>query len=125
MKRYKLIIATAISMFSAFTHAHLGNDSASIGAMVNNGMMNQIPRTNYSYAPTTVIPLNVRLTSTSWYAYPAGNNGGANNSGVCQQQLISSGMAAQGWILSGTDYCTDDGGTCTVDGLKCYAVKPM
>jgi len=125
MKIYKLIIATAISMFSAFTHAQLSRDSSTIGGMVNNGMLSVIPNKNYSSAPTKIIQMNIRLISTSWYAFPGGNNSGANNSGACQQQLNTSGMAAQGWILSGTDYCTEDNGTCTVDGLKCYAVKPM
>ena len=102
----------------------LNKDSASVGAIANNGMSNGFPKANYSNAPTKVIPINNRLISTSWYAFPPGNYGGANNSSVCQQQLNSSGMAAQGWVLSGTDYCTEDNQNCTVDGLKCYAVKP-
>ena len=125
MKRYKLLIATAISMFSAFSHAQLNQDSTTIGGMVNNGMLNTIPNTNYASAPRTIIHMNIRQISTSWYAFPGGNNSGANNSEVCQQQLNISGMAVQGWILSGTDYCTEDNGTCTVDGLKCYAVKSL
>lgn len=100
-------------------------DSTSIGAMANNGMLDLIPKKTNTSAPTYTTYMNIRLISTSWYAFPGGNNSGANNAGVCQQQLNNSGMAAQGWILSGTDYCTEDNGTCTVDGLKCYAVKPM
>jgi hypothetical protein len=124
----KLIIITLFACLSAqaqYIPSPNNKDSSTIGGMVNNGMLSVIPNKNYSSAPTKIIQMNIRLISTSWYAFPGGNNSGANNSGVCQQQLNTSGMAAQGWILSGTDYCTEDNGTCTVDGLKCYAVKPM
>lgn len=46
-----------------------------------------------------------------------------NYGNACQIYLNNSGLASQGWMLTGSDACTEDDDRCTIDNLKCYAVK--
>lgn len=50
--------------------------------------------------------------------------GSGNNYGdACQNSLVSSGMSKQGWVATGSDACTEDNQTCTVDNVMCFAIK--
>lgn len=50
--------------------------------------------------------------------------GSGNNYGdVCLSSLNSNGLTAQGWIATGSDACTEDNQNCTVDNVRCYAVR--
>lgn len=50
--------------------------------------------------------------------------GSGNNYGdVCLSSLNSNGLTAQGWVATGSDACTEDNQTCTVDNVRCYAVR--
>lgn len=50
--------------------------------------------------------------------------GSGNNYGdVCLSSLNSNGLTAQGWVVTGSDACTEDNQTCTVDNVRCYAVR--
>lgn len=40
---------------------------------------------------------------------------GSNYGDICQSNINSNGMAAQGWVASGSDACTEDGNNCSVD----------
>jgi len=48
---------------------------------------------------------------------------GDNYGDICQASLNSSGLNAQGWVVTGSDACTEDNKTCTVDNVKCFAVR--
>jgi competence protein ComGC len=48
---------------------------------------------------------------------------GSNYGNICQNYINNNGLAAQGWVVTGSDACTEDGGTCTTDNVKCFAVK--
>ncbi|QMD48524.1 shufflon system plasmid conjugative transfer pilus tip adhesin PilV [Citrobacter freundii] len=50
-------------------------------------------------------------------------SGGSNYGDICQSYINNSGMAAQGWVSSGSDACTEDGNTCSVDNVLCYAIR--
>lgn len=64
---------------------------------------------------------------------PAGKNalerrtwsvGSGNNYGdACQASLNSQGLAALGWVATGSDACTEDNQNCTVDNVRCFAVR--
>ena len=64
---------------------------------------------------------------------PAGKNalerrtwsvGSGNNYGdACQASLNSQGLTALGWVATGSDACTEDNQTCTVDNVRCFAVR--
>lgn len=50
--------------------------------------------------------------------------GSGNNYGdACLSSLNSKGLAAQGWVATGSDACTEDNQTCTVDNVRCFAVR--
>ncbi|MFY2610544.1 shufflon system plasmid conjugative transfer pilus tip adhesin PilV [Achromobacter ruhlandii] len=42
---------------------------------------------------------------------------------ICQAQLDAGGMAADGWIATGSDACSEDGEECTSDGVRCFAIR--
>ncbi|WP_200599064.1 shufflon system plasmid conjugative transfer pilus tip adhesin PilV [Klebsiella variicola] len=48
---------------------------------------------------------------------------GSNYGDICQSNINSNGMAAQGWVASGSDACTEDGNTCSVDNVRCFAIR--
>ncbi|WP_127353367.1 shufflon system plasmid conjugative transfer pilus tip adhesin PilV, partial [Enterobacter hormaechei] len=48
---------------------------------------------------------------------------GQNYGDVCQASLASSGLSSQGWISTGSDACTEDEEMCSVDNVKCFAVR--
>lgn len=48
---------------------------------------------------------------------------GSNYGDICQSRINSNGMAAQGWVASGSDACTEDGNTCSVDNVRCFAIR--
>ena len=50
-------------------------------------------------------------------------NSGSNYGNVCQNYLNNNGLSSQGWIVTGSDACTEDGDTCSVDNVKCFAVR--
>ena len=50
-------------------------------------------------------------------------NSGNNYGDICQTSLNSSGLTAQGWIATGSDACTEDNQTCTIDNVRCFAVR--
>ena len=58
------------------------------------------------------------LQSMVWTA-----GGGSNYGNICQISLNNNGLAAQGWIVTGSDACTEDGESCTTDNVKCFAIK--
>ncbi|EFC0648294.1 shufflon system plasmid conjugative transfer pilus tip adhesin PilV [Escherichia coli] len=61
---------------------------------------------------------NSTLRNMTWML-----TGGENYGNACQIYLNNSGLASQGWMLTGSDACTEDDDRCTIDNLKCYAVK--
>ncbi|WP_109862761.1 shufflon system plasmid conjugative transfer pilus tip adhesin PilV [Escherichia coli] len=48
---------------------------------------------------------------------------GSNYGNICQSNINSNGMAAQGWVASGSDACTEDGNNCSVDNVRCFAIR--
>ena len=48
---------------------------------------------------------------------------GQNYGDICQASLKASGLLAQGWISTGSDACTEDDVMCSVDNVKCFAIK--
>ncbi|HHH2891979.1 TPA: shufflon system plasmid conjugative transfer pilus tip adhesin PilV [Citrobacter freundii] len=48
---------------------------------------------------------------------------GSNYGDICQSNINSNGMAAQGWVASGSDACTEDGNNCSVDDVRCFAIR--
>ncbi|WP_431021597.1 shufflon system plasmid conjugative transfer pilus tip adhesin PilV [Escherichia coli] len=48
---------------------------------------------------------------------------GSNYGDICQSKINSNGMAAQGWVASGSDACTEDGNDCSVDNVRCFAIR--
>lgn len=50
-------------------------------------------------------------------------NSGNNYGDICQTSLNSSGLTAQGWVATGSDACTEDNQTCTIDNVRCFAVR--
>lgn len=48
---------------------------------------------------------------------------GSNYGDICQSNINSNGMAAQGWVASGSDACTEDGNDCSVDNVRCFAIR--
>ncbi|WP_370613060.1 shufflon system plasmid conjugative transfer pilus tip adhesin PilV [Citrobacter portucalensis] len=48
---------------------------------------------------------------------------GSNYGDICQSKINSNGMAAQGWVASGSDACTEDGNNCSVDNVRCFAIR--
>lgn len=48
---------------------------------------------------------------------------GSNYGDICQFNINSNGMAAQGWVASGSDACTEDGNNCSVDNVRCFAIR--
>lgn len=60
-----------------------------------------------------------RFESTSWMI--SGDH--PNYGNLCESSLVSTGRSAEGWIVTGSDVCTEDEEFCTVDNLKCYAVR--
>lgn len=81
--------------------------------------------------PATGLALRQTCQSGIWKII--GNNslqrltwtvGSGNNYGdVCLSSLNSNGLTAQGWVVTGSDACTEDNQTCTVDNVRCYAVR--
>ena len=50
--------------------------------------------------------------------------GSGNNYGdACPSSLDSKGLTVQGWVATGSDVCSEDNQTCTVDNVRCYAVR--
>lgn len=48
---------------------------------------------------------------------------GSNYGDICQSNINSNGMAAQGWVASGSDAFTEDGNNCSVDNVRCFAIR--
>lgn len=48
---------------------------------------------------------------------------GSNYGDICQSNINSNGMAAQGWVASGSDACTEGGNNCSVDNVRCFAIR--
>lgn len=48
---------------------------------------------------------------------------GNNYGDACQASLNSKGLTSQGWVATGSDACTEDNQTCTVDNVRCFAVR--
>ncbi|WP_437891307.1 shufflon system plasmid conjugative transfer pilus tip adhesin PilV [Phytobacter sp. V91] len=46
-----------------------------------------------------------------------------NYGDICQRHLNNNGLSANGWIITGSDVCTEDEHYCTIDNVKCYAIK--
>lgn len=65
------LIAVASNSFAQrVSNPQMGQDSTAIGIMANNGMLNTMPNTNYSSAPTKVITLPIQ-PSRQLYQCPA------------------------------------------------------
>ena len=64
------------------------------------------------------------LERTTWFAVaPDDKNGGKDYGDICHAQLDSSGMLADGWVATGSDACSEDVEYCTVDGVRCFAIR--
>lgn len=63
--------------------------------------------------------LKGRVESTSWMI--SGDH--PNYGNLCESSLVSTGRSAEGWVVTGSDVCTEDAEYCTIDNLKCYAVR--
>ncbi|EBY0516382.1 TPA: hypothetical protein ACF7I6_004735, partial [Salmonella enterica] len=64
------------------------------------------------------------LERTTWFAVePDDKNGGKNYGDICHAQLESSGMLADGWVATGSDACSEDEQYCTIDGVRCFAIR--
>lgn len=48
---------------------------------------------------------------------------GSNYGDICSSYLAESGLANQGWVATGSDACTEDDQFCTVDNVRCFAVR--
>lgn len=48
---------------------------------------------------------------------------GSDYGDICTSYLRSSGLINQGWIVTGSDACTEDTRDCTVDNVRCFAVR--
>ncbi|EIW8458039.1 hypothetical protein MIL71_004164 [Salmonella enterica subsp. enterica serovar Reading] len=48
---------------------------------------------------------------------------GSNYGDICSSYLVNSGLINLGWIVTGSDACTEDSRDCTVDNVKCFAVR--
>lgn len=46
-----------------------------------------------------------------------------NYGDICQKYLDNNGYSALGWVASGSDACTEDEEYCTIDNVRCYALK--
>ena len=46
-----------------------------------------------------------------------------NYGDICQKYLDNNGYTALGWVASGSDVCTEDEEYCTIDNVRCYALK--
>ncbi|QDX97025.1 shufflon system plasmid conjugative transfer pilus tip adhesin PilV [Pectobacterium carotovorum subsp. carotovorum] len=46
-----------------------------------------------------------------------------NYGDICQRHLNNNGFSALGWVVTGSDVCTEDERYCTIDNVKCYAIK--
>ncbi|WP_411165317.1 shufflon system plasmid conjugative transfer pilus tip adhesin PilV [Klebsiella oxytoca] len=46
-----------------------------------------------------------------------------NYGDICQRHLDNNGFSALGWVVTGSDVCTEDEQYCTIDNVKCYAIK--
>lgn len=46
-----------------------------------------------------------------------------NYGDICQRHLDNNGFSALGWVVTGSDVCTEDEHYCTIDNVKCYAIK--
>lgn len=46
-----------------------------------------------------------------------------NYGDICQTYLNNNGLASAGWVATGSDVCTEDEKYCTVDNVRCYAIK--
>ncbi|EJN7219549.1 TPA: hypothetical protein ACP2QI_004162 [Escherichia coli] len=61
---------------------------------------------------------NKAIERLTW-SISSGNNYGD----ACQASLNSKGLTAQGWVATGSDACTEDNQICTVDNVRCFAVR--
>lgn len=48
---------------------------------------------------------------------------GSDYGDICTSYLVSSNLIKQGWIVTGSDACTEDTRDCTVDNVRCFAVR--
>ena len=46
-----------------------------------------------------------------------------NYGDICQKYLDNNGYTALGWVASGSDACTEDEEYCTIDNVRCFALK--
>ncbi|WP_437891309.1 shufflon system plasmid conjugative transfer pilus tip adhesin PilV, partial [Phytobacter sp. V91] len=46
-----------------------------------------------------------------------------NYGDICQRHLNNNGLSTNGWVITGSDVCTEDEHYCTIDNVKCYAIK--
>lgn len=46
-----------------------------------------------------------------------------NYGDICQTYLNNNGLASAGWVATGSDVCTEDSEYCTIDNVRCYALK--
>lgn len=46
-----------------------------------------------------------------------------NYGDICQKYLDNNGYTALGWVASGSDACTEDDEYCTIDNVRCFALK--
>ncbi|WP_434659352.1 shufflon system plasmid conjugative transfer pilus tip adhesin PilV [Klebsiella sp. MISC125] len=46
-----------------------------------------------------------------------------NYGDICQKYLDENGYTALGWVASGSDACTEDEEYCTIDNVRCFALK--
>lgn len=61
---------------------------------------------------------NKAIERLTW-SISSGNNYGD----ACQASLNSKGLTGQGWVATGSDACTEDNQICTVDNVRCFAVR--
>lgn len=48
---------------------------------------------------------------------------GSDYGDICSSYLVNTGLAGQGWIATGSDACTEDTRDCTVDNVRCFAIR--
>lgn len=63
------------------------------------------------------------LERMTWTAIAPNDYSHRDYGDICHAQLKSRGQAALGWVATGADACSEDDEFCTIDGIRCFAVR--
>jgi hypothetical protein len=92
--------------------ATLGSSCSPYGAVGTNGSQTLLCKSGvWSKAYGSI-------ERTTWIVSSSGSNYGD----LCESSAESSGLTDEGWVVTGSDACTEDDEYCTVDNLMCFAI---